>query len=205
MDEDEQKALREWQLETSKELRQYYNGQAEGECLNPICSPNEYSDSEIYREKMYSKHIVLEKGECPNLAEYTKEGITIKTDYDALMVAAAIHNQFENNDNYSHEEIIKCARLIFCELGFDGLADKLRLVDAVLAVIKTDKVTQQIKGKRQEAGLTKFQEEYIASYKAQKEHSPSLSHSALVKATNEHLNVKHQAKTVNSWLIKSNK
>lgn len=147
---DENEKWRLYCLKASREIRDFHTKQVLDEFGLPVlvCYPNDYWDSERFREKMYSIHTVLQHGETQNIAEICREGIEANTDHETLMVAAAIHNQFENNGNYSPEEIIKCAQLIFYELGFDGLASKLEILKTLQQISMTDVRTQQLKGKR---------------------------------------------------------
>ncbi|HDS1213303.1 hypothetical protein [Shewanella algae] len=199
----------EWRLyclEASREIREFQVKQVLDEFGLPVlvCNPNDYWDSERFREKMYSIHTVLQNGDEPNLAEVCREGIDANTDHEKLMVAAAIHNQFENNGNYSPEEILKCAQLIFYELGFDGLASKLEILKALQQISMIDVRTQQLKGKRTKTALTDFQKKYLKDYCECRSHTPNVSHNQLVKIVNQQLNVKHDPKTIKNWLSKLN-
>ncbi|QDZ89471.1 hypothetical protein D0436_02810 [Shewanella decolorationis] len=204
MDENEEWRL--YCLEANKEIREYHTKQVRDEFGLPVlvCHPNDYWDSEKFREKMYSIHAVLHNGDEPNLAEICREGINANTDHETLMVAAAIHNQFENNGNYSPQEILKCAQLIFYELGFDGLASKLEILKALQQISMTDVQAQQLKGKRKKTALSDFHKRYLSEYDNCRSHTPNASHNELVKIVNQQLNVKHDPKTIKNWLSKLN-
>lgn len=202
---DENEELRLLYLEWSKEVKKWHTKQINDDLGMPVlsCHPNEYWDSESFREKMYSIHTVFHDGEVQNIAEICREGIVVNTDHDVLMVAAAIHNQFENNGDYSPEEIIKCAKLIFHELGFDGLVSKLQIIQATHKIAKLDARSQQLKKKRQKAVLSESQKKYLREYNSCSSHTPKASHNELVKIVNQQLNLNRDPKTVKIWLSKS--
>ncbi|WP_412502994.1 hypothetical protein [Shewanella chilikensis] len=204
MDENEEWRL--YCLKASREVREFQVKQVLDEVSLPllVCYPNDYWDSEEFREKMYSIHTVLQNGDEPDLAEICREGIDANTDHEKLMVAAAIHNQFENNGSYSPEEILKCAQLIFYELGFDGLASKLEILKALQQISMIDVRTQQLKGKRKKAALSDFQKEYLKDYRECRLHTPNASHNELVQIVNQQLKVRHDPKTIRNWLSKLN-